>query len=147
MNSIHNFLGKWIGADMQIEDRFAPIFKKEFTVCDAKNIKNAVIYICGLGLFELKINGKLPDDTVLNPAHSQYSKTVLYRKFDIAPLLAAGKNEVTVELGHSFFNETTTVWDWQKASWRSAPKLIADTHAGNGSAHRSAKATYSASAT
>ena len=124
MKSIHNFLGKWIGADMQIEDRFAPIFKKEFTVSD--KIKNADIFICGLGLFEMKINGKLPDDTVLNPAHSQYSKTVLYRKFNITPLLTTGKNVITVELGHSFFNETTFVWDWQKASWRSAPKLIAD---------------------
>ena len=124
MNKNHIFSGRWIGADMQIEDRFAPIFKKEFAL--SGKIKSANIYICGLGLFELKINGKLPDDTVLNPAHSQYSKTVLYRNFDITPLLCEGKNTVTVELGNSFFNETTGVWDWDKASWRSAPKMIAD---------------------
>ncbi len=35
------------------------------------------------------------------------------------------KNVITAELGHSFFNEETTVWNWQNASWRSAPKLIA----------------------
>ena len=120
----HKFIGKWIGADMTVKDRFAPIFKKTFNI--KKQIKEAKIYICGLGLFELKINGRLPDDTVLDPAHSQYSSTVLYRVFDITDLLFEGENAVTVELGNSFFNETTDVWDWHKASWRSAPKLIAD---------------------
>lgn len=120
----HQWQGKWIGAQMTVEDRFAPIFKKDFII--SKEIEKAEFYICGLGLFELKINGSLPDDTVLNPAHSQYSQTVLYRVFDIKEFLKNGENTVTVELGHSFFNETTYVWDWHKASWRSAPKLIAD---------------------
>lgn len=120
----YNWLGKWISAEMTVEDRFAPIFKKEFDI--AKSIVSAKAYICGLGLFEIKINGILPDDTLLNPAHSQYSQTVLYRVFDIADFLKTGENILTVELGNSFFNEPTDVWDWHKASWRSAPKLIAD---------------------
>ena len=118
------FKGKWIGTSMTIEDRCAPVFKKNFTIF--KEIKKAEMLICGLGLFELKINDKLPDDTVLNPAHSQYNRTVLYRSFDVSDLLKSGENEITVELGHSFFNETTNVWNWDKASWRSSPKLIAD---------------------
>lgn len=124
MSNDYIFKGKWIGTNMTIEDRRAPIFKKSFTV--EKEVKKAEIIICGLGLFELKINGKLPDDTVLNPAHTQYNRTVLYRLFDISDLLTFGENEITVELGHSFFNETTNVWNWDKASWRSSPKLIAD---------------------
>lgn len=119
---MREWTAKWIGADMTIKDRFAPIFKKEFGI--TKEIRKAEIMICGLGLFELKINGSLPDDTVLNPAHTQYSKTVLYRVFDITDLLCES-NTVTVELGNSFFNEETDVWDWDTASWRSAPKLIA----------------------
>lgn len=120
----YNFKGKWIGTSMAIEDRRAPVFKKTFII--EKEAEKADMLICGLGLFELKINGRLPDDTVLNPAHTQYNKTVLYRNFDVSELLVSGKNEITVELGHSFFNETTPVWDWHKASWRSSPKLIAD---------------------
>lgn len=57
--------------------------------------------ICGLGLFELKINGTLPDDTVLNPANTQYDDTVNYRVFDVTSLLQAGKNAIGVELGNS----------------------------------------------
>ena len=101
----YNWLGKWIGTDMTIEDRFAPVFRKNFVVDN--NVSDARIKICGLGLFELKINGNLPDDTLLNPAHSQYSKTVLYRDFDITDFITEGENEITVELGNSFFNETT----------------------------------------
>lgn len=120
----HIWRGGWIGAGMTVEDRFAPIFKKELVLNE--KIKKAKIFICGLGLFELRINGALPDDTVLNPAHSQYSRTVFYRVFDITALLSLGENTVTAELGHSFFNEPTDIWDWDKASWRSAPKMIAD---------------------
>lgn len=119
---MNNTSAKWIGAEMTVNDRFAPLFKREFTV--KKDISKAEIKICGLGLFELKINGKLPDDTLLNPAHTQYSKTVFYRIFDITDLLSE-ENVITVELGNSFFNETTDVWDWHTASWRSAPKMIA----------------------
>lgn len=124
MGENYIFRGSWIGADMTVEDRRAPIFKKNFII--EKEIEKAELFICGLGLFEVKINGKLPDDTVLNPAHTQYNRTVLYRSFDVSDLLTSGENEITVELGHSFFNETTNVWDWDKASWRSSPKLIAD---------------------
>ncbi len=124
MSMDYIFKGRWISAEMSIEDRRAPIFRKSFTI--ENEVETAKIYICGLGLFELKINGELPDDTVLNPAHTQYSKTVLYRVFDASELLHKGENEITVELGHSFFNETTNVWNWDKASWRSSPKLIVD---------------------
>ncbi len=120
----YKWLGKWIGAEMTVEDRFAPIFKKNIVINE--NISEATIKICGLGLFELRINGCLPDDTVLNPAHTQYNQTVAYRIFDVTSLISNGENEITVELGNYFFNETTDVWDWHTASWRSAPKLIAD---------------------
>jgi hypothetical protein len=104
---MYDWTAKWIGAEMSVEDRFAPIYKKEFTL--KKSVSEAEISICGLGLFELKINGMLPDDSVLNPAHTQYSKTVLYRTFDITPMLSKN-NIITVELGHSFFNDETTIW-------------------------------------
>ncbi len=120
----YKWLGKWIGSDMTVEDRFAPLFKKAFVV--SGEITEARLKICGLGLFEAKINGCLPDNTVLNPAHTQYTQTVAYRDFDITSFIVNGNNEITAELGNYFFNETTNVWDWDKAPWRSAPKLIAD---------------------
>ena len=65
----YKWLGKWIGSDMTIENRFAPLFIKKFAV--SGEVASARMKICGLGLFEARINGNLPDDTVLNPAHTQ----------------------------------------------------------------------------
>ena len=118
------FKGKWICADMTIEDRLAPVFRQIFTVDGT--VESAQAFVCGLGLFELRINGVLADDTVLNPAHTQYSSTVLYREFDIAPLLKKGENEILITLGHSFYNETVATWKWQLAQWRDIPKLLCD---------------------
>ncbi|MBR3809486.1 MAG: family 78 glycoside hydrolase catalytic domain [Clostridia bacterium] len=120
----YNFTGKWIAATASLEDRFAPLFKKNFKI--EKSVKTATLYICGLGFFEAKINGVLPDDSVLNPTHSQYSSTIYYRAFDVTALLRENENEITVELGNSFYNEPTTVWNWQIASWRNTPRLILD---------------------
>lgn len=120
----YNFKGQWIAATNNIEDRFAPLFIKNFNI--TKEVKNATLYICGLGFFEAKINGNLPDDSLLNPTHSQYSSTIYYRVFDVTSLLRKNENEITVELGNSFYNEPTTVWNWHIASWRNTPRLILD---------------------
>lgn len=124
MKENYSFKGRWIQADMSIEDRFAPVFRK--TVFLDTLPHTAELYICGLGLYELRINGSLPDDTVLNPAHSQYDKRVLYLKHDILPLLKVGKNEITVELGNFFYNDTISTWQWDTAAWRDVVKLICD---------------------
>lgn len=100
----------------------APLLRKEFEV--KGEVASARAYVCGLGLFDLKINGENPDDTVLNPAHTQYNKSVFYRVFDVAPLLKAGDNAIGVELGKSFYNETVSTWNWQNAAWRDNPKLL-----------------------
>ncbi len=129
MGELYQWKGEWIDADISVEVRIAPIFRKVFEV--KKKIANATIYICGLGLFELKVNGYLPDDSVLNPANTQYTQTVLYRVFDVTQYIKNNidsKNTITVELGNGFFNENGGVWDWQRAPWREAPKLLLNLH-------------------
>lgn len=102
--------------------RAAVLLRKEFSV--EKEVKEAFAYICGLGFFELTVNGKLPDDSLLNPYITQYNKTVLYRTFDVTSLLQSGENAVGVELGNAYYNEIGGVWNWQTASWRDDPKLL-----------------------
>ncbi len=124
MTDERSFWGKWICAPMTVEDRLAPVFKRAFVI--DKSVDKAQAFVCGLGLFEMKVNGVVADDTVLNPAHTQYSSTVLYREFDIAHLLQKGENEITITVGHSFYNETVATWKWQLAQWRDVPKLLCD---------------------
>lgn len=115
---------QWICADMTLEDRFCPVFQKEFDL--ALPVKSAILEICGLGLYDLRVNGQAPDDTLLNPGLTQYSVSVKYRRYELASLLRPGRNTLHVELGHGFFNENGGVWNWQTAAWRSVPRLSAE---------------------
>jgi len=99
------------------------MLRKSFDI--SKEIKNARLYISGLGLYELYVNGRLPDDTVLNPAHTQYDDTVHYRVYDVTDMLSSGKNALAVELGNYFYNCDFYTWmNWSLATYRDDPKLL-----------------------
>lgn len=120
--------GSWIGdASGDLKNKAARpalMLRKEFEVDASKTISSAMIYICGLGFFDLKINGVSPDDSVLNPFTTQYDRTVLYRTFDVTSFIEGGSNAIGVELGNSFYNETVHIWNWDTAAWRDNQKMI-----------------------
>ena len=47
-------------------------------------IKSAELRICGLGFYELSINGKKIGDSEMAPAWSDYDKTVFFNVYDVA---------------------------------------------------------------
>lgn len=101
----------------------APMFRKEFDV--NKPVSSARLYICGLGLYDVRLNGLRVGDSVLNPAQTRYDKRMLYTTYDITSLLKADANCIGVELGRGFYDvREQTPWDWSEAPWRSSPKLI-----------------------
>jgi len=125
-----DWTAKWIGAPTYTGGTSVipvPMLRKGFSL--DKNVKNAKIYICGLGLFELKINGMIPDDSVLNPADTQYQETVSYCAYDVTALLQEGKNAVTVELGCGFYNLSTDISvGFSSGVWKDDPKLLLELH-------------------
>ena len=78
--------GKWIGLDRHDgspearspEQRRLPAryLRRDFSV--DKEILHAVAYICGLGMFELRLNGRKVGDHLLDPGLTQYDKRALY---------------------------------------------------------------------
>lgn len=111
--------GEWIGRE---DGAFAATYlRKELNLTG--DIKEAYLSIAGLGFFYLYINGRSPDDTLMNCCNTQYNKTVLYRTFDVTSMLKKGENAIGVELGNSFYNEQGGVWNWATASWRDQPKM------------------------
>lgn len=105
-------------------DRAAVLLRKEFTA-KGKNIVEATVYMSGVGYSILTINGKLADDSLLDPCNTQYNQTVLYRTFDVTELILSGKpNAIAVELGNGFFYEQGGVWNWANAAWKDTPKLL-----------------------
>ena len=78
------------------EKRVSPVFYTSFNC--RKPVKKARAYFCGLGYGELYINGKKTDESLLDPAWTDYAVRVLYRTFDITDMLE-NDNRIAVILG------------------------------------------------
>ncbi len=63
-------------------------------------MRRATAYVCGLGLFELYLNGQKMGDDVLSPALSEYDKRAFYVSFDATRQLKRGTNAIGVILGN-----------------------------------------------
>ncbi|MFW9597359.1 MAG: glycoside hydrolase family 78 protein [Paludibacter sp.] len=88
-----------------------------------KEIKEAVVSICGLGHYELTVNGKKVGDGEFAPYWSDYDKTIYYNTFDITSFLKKGENVFGVLLGNGFFNTQGGRYSKLKVSF-GAPTLL-----------------------
>jgi len=70
-----------------------------------KEIKEAVVYISGLGHYELTINGKKVGNSQFAPLWTDYDKTVNYNVYELnAKELQKGENVIGVLLGNGMYN-------------------------------------------
>jgi hypothetical protein len=90
---------KWIG---QETGEIMPIFRKEFVI--EKPVQRAEIHVCGLGQYELRLNGAKVGDYVLDPGWTGYRKSCLYTTYDLTTSLKQGKNALGVMLGNGLYN-------------------------------------------
>ncbi|MBC8052548.1 MAG: family 78 glycoside hydrolase catalytic domain [Sphingobacteriaceae bacterium] len=83
---------KWIGAPSELDSAVNSTFllRKEFSV--KPGLKRAILSVCGLGQYEMTLNGKYLTETLLNPGWTQYDKTCLYDTYDVTSLLNSGAN-------------------------------------------------------
>jgi alpha-L-rhamnosidase len=91
----------------------------------SKTVTRATAYICGLGLFELSVNGKKVGDHLLDPAFTDYEKRVEYQAFDVTSKLVHGKNALGVILGNGWYNLITPhVLRFYAADYINTPRLL-----------------------
>lgn len=79
-----------------------PFFRKEF-IAD-KKINHAFVMVCGLGHYELTLNGKKIGDSFLSPGWTKYEIRCLYNMYDITNELNKGSNVIGATVGNGFFN-------------------------------------------
>ncbi len=111
----NDWKGKWIGLDKykkavsiksdvfkHTEAKVAvPVsFLLRKTIKITGPIKSARCYICGLGWYELFINGKKAGDRKLEPGQTDYDKTVLYSVYDVTADFKKGDNCIGVILAN-----------------------------------------------
>ena len=98
-----------------------PLLRKEFETNG--KITRATAYICGLGQFDLFLNGEKVGDHFLDPAWTKFDKEVQYVTFDVTDGLRAGGNAIGVMLGNGFFNIPNERYTKFVGSY-GAPKMI-----------------------
>lgn len=76
--------------------------RKEMTV--NKKIVDAIIYISGLGHYELTLNGEKLGEARFDPMWSDYDKTIYYNTYNVTHQLKEN-NAIGVLLGNGFFNQ------------------------------------------
>ena len=94
---------KWIAAPTNFETL---LLRREFVV--KRGLKRALVNVCGLGQYEMTLNGKRVGDDVLSPGWTKYDRTCLYDTHDITADLKCGKNAAGIELGNGMYNLPAT---------------------------------------
>lgn len=102
------------------DDR-APMLRKSFPI--TKVVQRARVYVCGLGLGELRLNGEKVGDDVLSTPRTEFCKQVVYNTYDVKSRLRMGSNALGLLLGNGWFNAHKKYWGWQK-QWYGSPRGI-----------------------
>ena len=113
-----NWSAKWIAAEpdrapsqLALENRGElratlppplPVFRRDFSLRGP--VSSALLFVSGLGQYEVRLNGAAVTDTVLNPGWTDYRKTVSYDTYDVRRLLRQGANAFGVLLGNGMYN-------------------------------------------
>ncbi len=99
----------------------APCFRREFELC---GLETAELTLCGLGLYELLVNGEKITKGLLSPYISNPDDILYYDNYDLTPHLREGKNVIGIMLGNGNLNAFGgEIWNFHNARYRSAPKL------------------------
>ena len=97
------FLRTTDGSETKAES--SPMFRKEFSTDQSKDVKSARLYITSAGLYDAYINGKRVTDSVLNPGMTAYDDHILYQTYDVTDLVNDGENVIGAYLGHGWFDK------------------------------------------
>jgi alpha-L-rhamnosidase len=126
----NDWKAKWIGYDKaspwdsitQWSRLSARYLRKEFQ--SSSTIKRATVYISGLGMYELYINGKIIGDQVLAPNPTDYRKSFFYNTHDVTGQIKNGKNAIATVLGNGRFFTMRQNYKTQKHNTFGYPKLL-----------------------
>jgi alpha-L-rhamnosidase len=121
---------RWIGLDKAFpwdsETSHARLsaryFRKEFSA--SANVQSAKIYIAGLGLYELYLNGEKIGNQILAPTPTDYNKSVKYNVFDVTNHIRSGKNAIGTIVGNGRFYNMRQNTKPHKIKTFGYPKMI-----------------------
>lgn len=118
-----HWCGEWIGACEDVGSVLR--FRREFTL--SQSVRQARLYICGLGYFSPRLNGQTLEDSYFIPPVTDYcSRSALpavnghritYYTYDVTKLLRTGDNTLTADVAEGYFR-----WS-EKAGYEPQPDM------------------------
>ncbi|HOX37694.1 MAG TPA: family 78 glycoside hydrolase catalytic domain [Candidatus Brocadiia bacterium] len=133
-NSVGFFDGAWSGAHVIGKYGCAPwnkpgtaqhlraqLMRKDFSV--AGQVKRARVRVCGLGAYELRINGQKVGPDILTPGWTRFDKRTQYQTYDVTDMLKQGDNCVAVILGSGWWHGSIG-GEWSMAGRESLRLLL-----------------------
>ena len=116
------------GTDVALEStKSLPVFRSEFT--SPKKISEALVFVSGLGQYELHINGQNVTRNVLTPGWTSYRKHVFHNTYDVTGLVKHGQNAIGVLLGNGMYDVSEIAGRYTKFTGSfGQPKLILQLH-------------------
>ena len=116
----------YLGKDSVVHEGRSLRLRKEYTL--SRKVKTARIFVTGLGLYELYVNGGKVGNKVLSPAKTNYTKQVLYDTYDVTRLLRPGINALGIQLGNGWYNPYKRWWKEYRMQWFGAQKALLQLH-------------------
>ncbi len=90
---------------------------------------SAHVYVTGLGYYVLHVNGARVGRQVLDPAFSDYQRSVYYSAYDVTDHLRAGGNRLGATLGNGFYNlYTHNLFQLDQSAWKGPHELRLELH-------------------
>jgi len=96
-----------------------PRLRKAFTL--DKSVRRATVSVCGLGFYELYLNGRKAGDRVLAPPNTPYGQRLLFDTLDVTPFVQPGANAIGIWLAPGYSDDYSR-WGWK---WEVPKRAIA----------------------
>lgn len=118
---------KWITAQEPHSIGSSPVtyFQKEVVV--RKKIKEAIIYVSSLGIYELNINGEKVGKDLFTPGWTDYNHRVQYQTYDVSNFFTNEKVVLQGIVADGWYRGFLG-WEGQKAHYGTKTALIAQLH-------------------
>lgn len=94
-----DWVGIWVEA---VEERPSLLFRRTLTL--EKRPTRAVVHVCGLGHYQLRVNGNPVGTQMLSPGWTDYAVTTLYDTLEVTHLLQEGENAIGLMLGNGMYH-------------------------------------------
>ena len=91
---------EWVSSTGEPESASTTLFRREFS---ARSPVRSLVYVTGLGLYELRINGRRVGRSALSPEWTDFRKRVQYQTYDVTDLLRDGDNAVAATVADGWW--------------------------------------------